>query len=77
MNATDFAPDTKKEFVKSNLHTTLHSCNSIEGLKNYKYACEGAITSWKKSVHKDAPHNLKFFTEALAYVNKKLKRLNK
>lgn len=77
MSATDFAPDTKKEFARSELHTTLHACNSIEGLKTYKYACEGSITSWRKSVHKDAPHNLKFFIDALKYTNRKLKRLTK
>jgi len=77
MSATDFAPDTSKEFNVSNLKATINSCNSVEGLKRYKYACEGAITSWDSSKHKDAEKNVVFFTAALHYTNKKLKRLTK
>lgn len=77
MSATNFTPDTTKEFKHSKLKSILHTCNSIAGMTEYKSACQSAVNAWEKSQMKGAENKVIFFKEALKYITAKLKRLTK
>jgi hypothetical protein len=65
----------KIEFKKSNLQATINASNSIEGLKRYKNAAEGAIVYWEKQKndkHPQSDDNIQFFKDALYLCNTKL-----
>lgn len=67
----------KIEFKNSNLQSTITTLNTIEGLKRYKNASEGAIIHWKKQKEANIPtadENIEFFTEALNLCNSKIKK---
>ena len=66
----------KIEFKNSNLQSTITSLNTIEGLKRYKNAVNGAISCWNKEKDNNNPvaeDNIKFFTDALHLCESKLK----
>lgn len=67
----------KIEFQNSNLQATINTANSIEGLKRYKNAAQGAIEYWenqKVNNHPIADENIQFFKDALSLCETKLKK---